>query len=191
MVYDLNYEKLGEIIQKYRKFRGLTQKELANKLDVGLSSVQKYEIGNRKVPISQLISIVYNLSIPFEEISIVFSSTKELKDFKNSYLIMYGENTFNTTPEGLQSTFNNLLFLIGYEFGYNERNYIFLKPSPKLSQDTPLTAVFKTEEKYKVFMEKCINSIKTNIYQVVAENAAEEIKKYNGILEKDDIVDEN
>ena len=46
--------RIGELIKKYRKERGITQLELSQASGVNFSLLRNYEIGNRKPKIEQL-----------------------------------------------------------------------------------------------------------------------------------------
>ena len=54
---------LGERIQRFRKSSGLTQKQLAEKIEKTYSSVQKYELGIAEPPISVLQKIAEALGV--------------------------------------------------------------------------------------------------------------------------------
>ena len=54
---------IGEKIKKYRKEKGLTQKELADKIGKGFSTVQKYELNISQPPIDVLNRIADTLDI--------------------------------------------------------------------------------------------------------------------------------
>ena len=57
---------LGENIKKYRKEKHFTQKELAEKLDVTVRTVQNYESGNREPNYKTLKKIAEFLEVPIE-----------------------------------------------------------------------------------------------------------------------------
>ena len=54
---------LGSNIQKYRKEAGLTQKELAKKLNVAVGTIQQYELGKRLPRLEFLETIADALGI--------------------------------------------------------------------------------------------------------------------------------
>lgn len=54
---------IGEKIKKYRKEKGLTQRELADKIGKGFSTVQKYELNISQPPIDVLNRIADTLDI--------------------------------------------------------------------------------------------------------------------------------
>lgn len=55
--------KLNENIKKYRKINGLTQSELAKKLNVTTRTIQNYESGNREPSFDMLVRIAVNLNV--------------------------------------------------------------------------------------------------------------------------------
>lgn len=54
---------IGENIKKYRKEKGLTQKELADKLNIATNSLSRYEIGERRPPIDMIEKIAEILNV--------------------------------------------------------------------------------------------------------------------------------
>lgn len=58
--------QIGDNIKKIRKALGLTQDEMATRLNLKLSTFSNYENGSRSLPISQLSSIANELSIPID-----------------------------------------------------------------------------------------------------------------------------
>lgn len=60
--------KLNENIKKYRKINGLTQSELAKKLNVTTRTIQNYESGNREPSFDMLVRIAINLNVNVESL---------------------------------------------------------------------------------------------------------------------------
>lgn len=56
---------IGNRIKQFRKEKGLTQKELANKLNVAEITIRKYESGDREPKLEQLEKIASALDIEF------------------------------------------------------------------------------------------------------------------------------
>jgi transcriptional regulator with XRE-family HTH domain len=54
---------IGTNIKKYRKEKGLTQRELADKLNIATNSLSRYEIGERRPPIDMIEKIAEILNI--------------------------------------------------------------------------------------------------------------------------------
>ena len=59
--------RIGELIKKYRKERGMTQLELSQASGVNFSLLRNYEIGNRKPKIEQLKKIANALDVSLIE----------------------------------------------------------------------------------------------------------------------------
>ncbi|MGY4353158.1 transcriptional regulator with XRE-family HTH domain [Bradyrhizobium sp. GM7.3] len=57
-------ERIGERIRNQRKRSGLTQKELASRLDIVFQQLQKHENGTSRVPASRLYEIARALNTP-------------------------------------------------------------------------------------------------------------------------------
>lgn len=55
---------VGEKIQSIRKEKGISQKDLAEKLNIATGTIQQYEIGKRKVTIEKLMNIAFALEVP-------------------------------------------------------------------------------------------------------------------------------
>lgn len=54
---------IGENMKKYRKEKGLTQRELADKLNIATNSLSRYEIGERRPPIEMIEKIAEILNV--------------------------------------------------------------------------------------------------------------------------------
>lgn len=58
---------LGEIISELRKDYGLTQEDLATKLNVSRSTVANWETGNREIDLQSLVKVanIFNVSCDY------------------------------------------------------------------------------------------------------------------------------
>lgn len=56
--------RIGERIRNQRKRSGLSQKELASRLDIVFQQLQKHENGTSRVPASRLLEIAQALNTP-------------------------------------------------------------------------------------------------------------------------------
>lgn len=85
--------QIGEVIREYRKRKNMTQEEIANRLGVTASAVNKWENGNSQpdimllAPIARLLNITLDTLLSFEEEltaeeinSIVYEIDAKLKD---------------------------------------------------------------------------------------------------------------
>ncbi|WP_165405786.1 helix-turn-helix domain-containing protein [Bradyrhizobium genosp. SA-3] len=64
MTYSNLDAKIGERIRSHRKRIGLSQKELASRLDIVFQQLQKHENGTSRVPASRLYEIARVLNTP-------------------------------------------------------------------------------------------------------------------------------
>ncbi|QOZ23933.1 helix-turn-helix domain-containing protein [Bradyrhizobium sp. CCBAU 51753] len=64
MTYNDLDARIGERIRSQRKRVGLSQKELANRLDIVFQQLQKHENGTSRVPASRLYEIARALNTP-------------------------------------------------------------------------------------------------------------------------------
>lgn len=59
---------LGERVAQLRKTRGITQVQLAEALEVSQQTVQAYEVGRRRIPVSTLRLLAKTLSVSLDEL---------------------------------------------------------------------------------------------------------------------------
>ncbi|MCK1516074.1 helix-turn-helix transcriptional regulator [Bradyrhizobium sp. 190] len=64
MAYNVLDARIGERIRTQRKRIGLSQKELASRLDIVFQQLQKHENGTSRVPASRLYEIARALNTP-------------------------------------------------------------------------------------------------------------------------------
>lgn len=73
---------VGEKIRVVRKEKGLSQKDLAEKLNIATGTLQQYELGKRKVTVEKLMDIAFELEvsvgrlIPFNKSCLASESQK-------------------------------------------------------------------------------------------------------------------
>lgn len=83
----MNKTEIGDMIQKYRKLKGMTQEELAKVIGVSRATLANYERGNREPSFDTIEKFVTTLNIPstvyFKNID---TSEDVLWAFKNSIL---------------------------------------------------------------------------------------------------------
>ena len=60
----IDYFKLGERVRKYRKERGLTQDDLAERADISVTHMSHIETGNTKLSLEVLVKLSNALSVP-------------------------------------------------------------------------------------------------------------------------------
>ncbi len=90
---------IGEKIKKYRKEKGLTQRELADKIGKGFSTVQKYELNISQPPIDVLNRIAdtldINVSKLFDIENTLNQSAEDEAQRQEMYLKELREDTIN------------------------------------------------------------------------------------------------
>ena len=62
------FETLGERIARLRREHGVTQVQLAEALGVSQQTMQSYEVGRRRIPVSALPTVAQTLSVSLEEL---------------------------------------------------------------------------------------------------------------------------
>jgi transcriptional regulator with XRE-family HTH domain len=62
------FETLGERIARLRREHGVTQVQLAEALGVSQQTMQSYEVGRRRIPVSALPTVAHALSVSLEEL---------------------------------------------------------------------------------------------------------------------------
>lgn len=91
---------IGENIQKFRKRRGLTQKELAEKLGIATGTLQQYELDKREPRLAQLGKIA-------EVLGVSIHSLMDL-DWDSLEFVDCMMNNAETLEEDLIANFNDL-----------------------------------------------------------------------------------
>lgn len=66
--------KLGRLIQKSRRKKGISGTELAEKLNISQQQISRYERGITKLTCERLIDLIVYLEIDFSELRTEFNS---------------------------------------------------------------------------------------------------------------------
>ena len=76
------YKQIGNKVAYYRKLRNLTQDELADRINISVSSLSKLERGkyNNNIPLSMLIMIAEGLRIDVSML-VTFDEREKLLEF--------------------------------------------------------------------------------------------------------------
>lgn len=86
-----NKKNIGELLRKIRKEKGLSQMELAERLDISYQQIQKYEKGISNLSASRLMEIAKVLGV---SISAFFPSENMIvSDEEKAYGTMTNEET--------------------------------------------------------------------------------------------------
>lgn len=65
----MDSKSVGERIRQHRKIKGLTQEELAKKVDLSTMSIRRYESGERIIPEDTIKAIAAALGVTFAELT--------------------------------------------------------------------------------------------------------------------------
>lgn len=69
----MDYYKIGQKIRKYRKARGLSQEELAERVGISVTHMSHIETGNTKLSLQVLVDIARSLEVQTDDL--VFENT--------------------------------------------------------------------------------------------------------------------
>jgi transcriptional regulator with XRE-family HTH domain len=136
----------GERIKKVRKQKGMTQKELADKLGITNNSLSRYEIGERQPPVDMLEKIANALGVQMWELlydgNIEFNNNVE-KDITEMTPEEQAE-VFKKLPEALNDTTKKLREIV-YE-AYAQSPEPLLLYYEKLNREGKIEATKRTQE---------------------------------------------
>ena len=101
---------VGERIRKYRKLKGLTQKELAEVTGISMSSIEKYERGKINPSYGKVKTIALALDVDLKD---MIPDDMDGIDVKESgferFLDVHGEGfMYNKAPKELQDKFRSM-----------------------------------------------------------------------------------
>lgn len=71
----MNYYEIGQRIRKIRKAHGLSQEELAAKVDISITHMSHIETGNTKLSLPVLVDIALALSVSTD--TLLFGESRE------------------------------------------------------------------------------------------------------------------
>ena len=73
----MNYYKIGQQIRRFRKAQGLSQEELAERIDVSVTHMSHIETGNTKLSLPVLVEITNALDISADDLLRDIPSNRE------------------------------------------------------------------------------------------------------------------
>lgn len=113
--------KLNENIKKYRKINGLTQSELAKKLDVTTRTIQNYESGNREPSFDMLVRIAINLNVNVESLVDYEEYEKLIKKREENEIAF---NSLDYYRENIKQYWEDVVvwYPLDYKFNFNLDN---------------------------------------------------------------------
>ncbi len=66
--YEVNYIKIGQQIRKYRKARGLSQEELAEKVYISIPHMSHIETGKTKLSLQVFVDLAHALRVSTDDL---------------------------------------------------------------------------------------------------------------------------
>jgi transcriptional regulator with XRE-family HTH domain len=100
----LTSKEVGEKLRGFRKRRGLTQEQLAEKIDVTFQQIQQYESGTSRLNTDKLQSIALALSVPIA----AFFAEKEVESTLSDEEVKLVNGYRASCPEVRRFIFNGL-----------------------------------------------------------------------------------
>ena len=97
-------KEIGKKIKILRKVRGLTQDQLAEKLEVGRATISNYEIGRREPRLNELERIAKVLGVGLDYFGITQSDITDL--IARAKLLF---NDANITPEEKEKAYKEIM----------------------------------------------------------------------------------
>ena len=64
----MDYYKIGQRIRKYRKAKGLSQEELAEKVNISVTHISHIETGNTKLSLSVFVDLANALEVQADDL---------------------------------------------------------------------------------------------------------------------------
>ncbi|MDY0300878.1 MAG: helix-turn-helix transcriptional regulator [Trichlorobacter sp.] len=94
----LTTAQIGEEIRKFRQLRGLTQEQLAERIEVSVPQVWKYEAGANRLNSDRLQAIASTLEVP---VSALFKEEQGVEKTLRSdeVRLIQGYRTLNSTEQ--------------------------------------------------------------------------------------------
>lgn len=159
-------KRYKEIIKKYRQKKKWTQKELAEKLNVALPTIKRYEGGSLAVPKNKIVKLFEILDMQLDDLRDIFPNEKdlinELKEIEK-----------NRDAKDKIEALRGFLKCLGYEIG----NLGNLVPSKALisyfraSNKSNDKLYFLSDDDIKNLME----DLKNEIDKLIKKNANEKV----------------
>ena len=139
-----------DLLKKLRIEKGLTQKALAEKTDIPVSMISKYEQGTNKPSFSYLSKICQFFEV---ELDYFLVKGKQQKELLNFFVDIINDKTTEETLHFFHPTLDFLSIMIGFEYNHIEESFIlkFENKEVKIS-----------EENFKKALELLENDINYN-----------------------------
>lgn len=161
--------QIGEIIRKYRKEKNLTQEEMASRLGVTASAVNKWEKGNSLPDITLLAPIARLLGVSLDTL---LSYQAELTKEEISRLVIELDNKCKSQP--YEDVFQ---WAKGQIELYPNSEWLILQMAIILDAQR-LTKKVESEEKYEAFIHDCYVRVLNSEDETLRTKAADSLYGY-------------
>ena len=163
---DEKIKKCKDLIKQYRKEKRWTQEELAEKLDVALPTIKRYEGGSLAVPKNKIVKLFEILDMQLDDLRDIFPNEKDL-------IIELEEIEKNRDVKDKIEALRGFLKCLGYEIGNLGSlipNKPFISYFRELNQSTD-KLYFLSDDDIKNLME----DLKNEIDKLIKKNANGEV----------------
>ena len=159
-------KRYKEIIKEYRQKKKWTQKELAEKLNVALPTIKRYEGGSLAVPKNKIVKLFEILDMQLDDLRDIFPNEKDL-------IIELEEIEKNRDAKDKIEALRGFLNCLGYEIG-NLGSLIPNKPFISYFRDSNKNVdklYFLTDDNIKNLME----NLKIEVDKLIEKNSSRDV----------------
>ena len=161
-----NIKRYKEIIKEYRQKKKWTQKELAEKLNVALPTIKRYEGGSLAVPKNKIVKLFEILDMQLDDLRDIFPNEKDL-------IIELEEIEKNRDAKDKIEALRDFLKCLGYEIG-NLGSLIPNKPFISYFRDSNKNVdklYFLSDDNIKNLME----NLKIEVDKLIEKNSSGDV----------------
>lgn len=161
-----NIKRYKEIIKEYRQKKKWTQKELAEKLNVALPTIKRYEGGSLAVPKNKIVKLFEILDMQLDDLRDIYPNEKDL-------IIELEEIKKNRDAKDKIEALRGFLKCLGYEIG-NLGSLIPNKPFISYFRDSNKNIdklYFLSDDNIKNLME----NLKVEVDKLIEKNSSGDV----------------
>ena len=165
-VINENIHKYKELIKQHRKEKRWTQEELAEKLNVALPTIKRYEGGSLAVPKNKIVKLFEILDMQLDDLRDIFPNEKDL-------IIELEEIEKNRDAKDKIEALRGFLKCLGYEIG-NLGSLIPNKPFISYFRDSNKNVdklYFLSDDNIKNLME----NLKIEVDKLIEKNSSGDV----------------
>lgn len=163
---DENIKKCKDLVKKYRKEKRWTQEELADKLEVALPTIKRYEGGTLAIPKNKITKLFEVLDMKLDDLRCIFANEEDL-------IIELEEIEKNKDAKDKIEALRGFLKCLGYEIG-NLGSLIPNKPFISYFRDSNKNIdklYFLSDDNIKNLME----NLKVEVDKLIEKNSSRDV----------------